>query len=180
MLIKIEIQWSTWNIPWKFCVWSTMHARHKPLCLEEPIWLWIYLPNFKSNQNWLLCIQEHSIKKREPENSKLQSYWNHDNVSLIPLMMKEKHPPPLQLQRVSKTENRGIQKLTLHHSYLSKWQNSKSSEFLNISFTNTLCWLRYNQGKVLLFSLQSFLLQCNQMWQSSFGNQQQKKLLKTL
>ena len=55
----------------------------------------------------------------------------------IPLIMKEKHMP-LHLWRISKTENRGIKKLTLHHSYLSKWQNSKSSEFLNISFTNVV------------------------------------------
>ena len=61
-LIKIKIQRSTWNIPWKCCVWSTMCTRHKPLCLEEAIWLWIYLPNFKSNQNWLLRIQKPSLK----------------------------------------------------------------------------------------------------------------------
>ena len=60
------------------------------LCLEEPIWLWIYLSNFKSHQNWLLRLQEPSIKERDPENSKWQSYWNHSNVSLIPSMTKEK------------------------------------------------------------------------------------------
>ena len=30
------------------------------------------------------------LKEREPDNSELQSYWNHSNVSLIPSMMKEK------------------------------------------------------------------------------------------
>ena len=35
----------------------------KSLCLEEPIWLWIYLPNFKSELNWLLHIQEPSIER---------------------------------------------------------------------------------------------------------------------
>ena len=57
LLIKIKIQKSTGNIPWKFWVWWIMCTRHKPLCLEEPIQLWFYLPSFKSNQNWLLCIQ---------------------------------------------------------------------------------------------------------------------------
>ena len=28
------------------------------LCLEEAVRIWIYLPNFKSNQNWLLRIKE--------------------------------------------------------------------------------------------------------------------------
>ena len=77
------------------------------------------------------------------------------------------------------TGNRGIQKLTLHHSYLFKWKNSKNSEFLNISFTDAF-WLRYNQMQVLLFSLQSFLSQRNHTWRSSFGNQQLKKLLVSL
>ena len=65
-----------------------MHTWHKPICLEEPIRLWIYLPNFKSNQNWLLHIQEPPLKEREPENSKLQSYWNYPKVSFIPLTTK--------------------------------------------------------------------------------------------
>ena len=42
-----------------------MHTRHEPLCLEEPIQLWIYLPNFKSNQNWLFWTQELSIKTKK-------------------------------------------------------------------------------------------------------------------
>ena len=70
------------------------------------------------------------------------------------LRWRKSSAPPLQLRCVSKIENSRTQKLTLHHSYLSKWQNSKSSEFLNIS--NVLFWLRYNQSEVLLFWLQRF------------------------
>ena len=76
--------------------------------------------------------------------------------------------PPLQLRRVSKTEDIGIQKLTLHYSYLPKWRNSKSCEILIISSTNVHCWLRYNQRKVLLFSLQTFLSQRNHTWRPLF------------
>ena len=67
-----------------------MRTRHESLCLEKRVRIWIYLPNFRSNQNWLLRIQETSIKEREPENSKLHSYWNLSNVSLIHSMRKEK------------------------------------------------------------------------------------------
>ena len=61
LLIKIKTQWSTWNIPWKFCVWWTMRTSiGMSLCLEEPVQL------------------------------KSHSYWNH-SVSLIPSMTTEKH-----------------------------------------------------------------------------------------
>ena len=85
-----KIEQSTWNIPWKFCVWSTMCTRREPLCLEKPIWLWIYLT---LNQSKTDCFTYRNflLKEREPENSKLQSYWNYSNVSLIPSMTKEKH-----------------------------------------------------------------------------------------
>ena len=77
--------------------------------------------------------------------------------------------PPLQLWHISETGNRGggwgVQKLTLHHSYIPKWQNFKNYEFLNISFTNASCWLRYNQREVLSFSLQGLLLQHHHTWQ---------------
>ena len=131
-----------------------MCTRYKRLCLEEAIW--IYLPNFKSNQNWLLRIQ-----KPSPETT-LMFLWF--------LRWRKRSAPRLQLRRVSKTEDRGIQKLTLHHSHLSKWESSKRSEFLNISFTSASCWLRYNQWEVLLFSLQRFFSQRNHtifVWQST-------------
>ena len=159
----------------KVLFWSTMCTRYKPLCPEEPIWIWNYLPNFKSHQTYFE-YRNLLLKERQPENSKLQSYWNHSNVSLISSMVKQK-PPPIQLQRRSKAENREIQKLSLHHSCLPKWQNSKSSEFLNIFFNNAPCWLIYIQREVLLFPLQSFLLQRNHTWRSSFGNQHREKLL---
>ena len=41
-----------------------MRTRHELLCLEETIRLWIYLPNFKSNQNKLRRLQEPSIKRK--------------------------------------------------------------------------------------------------------------------
>ena len=106
----------------------------------------------------------------------LHSYWNHSNVSLIPSMKKETRAVITALARKLNWKE-GDQKLALLHSYLSKWQNSKSFEFLNISVTNALCWLRYNQREVLLFSLQSSLSQHNHTWQFLFGNQQRKKLI---
>ena len=159
----------------KVLFWSTRCTRHKPLCQEEPIWILNYVRNSKSHKTYFE-YRNLLLKERQPENSKLQSYWNHSNVSLISSMVKEK-PRPIQLQHQSKTENREIQKLSLHHSCLSKWQNSKSSEFLNIFFNNAPCWLIYNQREVLLFPLQSFLLQRNDTWRSSFGNQHREKLL---
>ena len=42
-----------------------MRTKQEFLCLEEAIGLWIYLPNFKSNQNWLLRIQEPFIKRKK-------------------------------------------------------------------------------------------------------------------
>ena len=157
-----------------------MCARHKPLCLEDAIWLWIYLPNFKSNQNW---NRNHTETFSEKEGSHMIVSYNLTETTLMFLWLlrwRKRSAPPLQLRRVSKTENRGIQKLTLHHSYLFRWQNSKSSEFLNVSFTDAPCWLRYNQWEVLLFSLQSFFSQRNHTWRSSFGNQQREKLLISL
>ena len=114
---------------------STMCTRHKPLCLDEPVWLWIYLPNFKWNQNWLLHIQKPSIKRMR---ARVVSYNLTESVLMFLwfLWWQKRSVLPLQLQHESKTVNRGIQKLTLHPSYLLKWQNSKSSEFLNISFTS--------------------------------------------
>ena len=94
----------------KVLFWLTMCTSHKPLSPEEPIWIWNYLPNFKSHQTYFE-YRNLLLKERQPENSKLQPYWNHFNVSLISLMVKEK-PPPIQLQRRSKTENREIQKLS--------------------------------------------------------------------
>ena len=41
--------------------------------LKEPIPLWIYLPNFKSNQTWLLHIKEILYWEKQPENGKLYS-----------------------------------------------------------------------------------------------------------
>ena len=51
------------NIPWNFCVWWTMHTRHESLCLTKPVWLLIYIANFKSNQNWFSSIQGPSFKR---------------------------------------------------------------------------------------------------------------------
>ena len=34
------------------------------IIMEEPIRLWVYLPNFKSNQKWLLYIREPFIKRK--------------------------------------------------------------------------------------------------------------------
>ena len=67
-----------------------MRTRHEPLCLEETVRLWTYLPNFKLNQNWLLAYRNLLLKEREPKDSKLYSYWHHSNVSLILSMTKEK------------------------------------------------------------------------------------------
>ena len=84
-------------------------------------------------------------KNRNPAKSK-NIMTTYRCIPFIPILFlwflqwQKRSMLPLQLQCVSKTENRGIQKLTL-----PKWQNSKSSELLNISFTNGLCWLRYNQ-----------------------------------
>ena len=149
------------------------------LCLEEAIWLWIYLPNFKSNQNWNRNHTETSEKK---QSQRIVSY-NLTETTLMFLWFlwwQKRSAPPLQLRHLSKTENRGIQKLTLHHSYIFKWQNSKSSEFLNITYTSAPCWLRYNQWEELLFSLQGFFWQRNHAWRSSCGNQQREKLLISL
>ena len=157
-----------------------MCTRYKPLCLEEAIWLWIYLPNFKSNQNW---NRNHTETFSEKEESHIIVSYNLTETTLMFLWLlrwRKRSAPPLQLRRVSKTENRGIKKLTLHHSYLSIWQNSKSSEFLDISFTSAPCWLRYKQWEVLLFLLQSFFWQRNHTWWSSFANQQREKLLISL
>ena len=131
------------------------------LCLEEAIWLWIYLPNFKSNQNWLLCIQKPLSEKKESQRIVRYNLTETTLMFFWFLRWQKRSAPSLHLWHGSKTVNMEIQKLTLHHSYLSEWQNSKSSEFLNISFTSAICWLRYNQWKVLLFSLQSFFSQHN-------------------
>ena len=168
IIIKNEIQRSTWNILWKCCVWSRMCTRHKSLCLEESIWLWIYLPNFKSNQNWLLRIQ------KPLESQRIVGYNLTETILMFLWFYR------WWKRSVSKTENTAMQKLTLHHWYLSKWlssKNSKRSEFLNILFTKAPCWLRYNQREVPLFSFQSFLSRHNHTWRSSFGNQQRVKLL---
>ena len=53
LLIKIKIWWSTWNIPWKFCVWWTMHTRHKNQLNF----------GFNSGQKLLLPVQEPSIMR---------------------------------------------------------------------------------------------------------------------
>ena len=37
------------------------------------------------------ALRNFLLKEREPGNIKLYSYWTHVNVSLIPLMTKEKH-----------------------------------------------------------------------------------------
>ena len=126
------------------------------LCLEEAIWLRIYLPNFKSDQNWNRNHTETFSEKNESQRIVIYNLTETTLMFLWFLRWQKRSTPPLQLWRIRKTENRGIQKLTLHHSYLSKWQNSKSSEFLNISFTSAPCWLRYNQREVLLISLKSF------------------------
>ena len=52
----------------------------------------------------------------------------------------------------------------------------KSSEFLNVYFTNALCWLWYNQREVLLLSLQNFLSHSNHTQPLLFGNKQCQKL----
>ena len=130
-----KIQQITWNIPSKCCVWSTICTRHKTSCLEEAIWLWIYLVNFKSNQNWHRIHTETFSEKKESQ--RIVSY---NLTETTPMFLWF-----LQWQKRS--------------SYLSKWQNSKSSEFLNIFFTSVPCWLRYNQWEVLLFSLLRFFSQ---------------------
>ena len=135
---KKKIQRSTRNILWKCCVWSRMCTRHKSLCLEESIWLWIYLPDFKSNQNWLLRIQ------KPLESQRVVGYNLTETILRFLWFYRwwKRSAPPLQLRRVSKTENTGMQKLTLHHWYLSKSlssKNPKRSEFLNILFTKAPC-----------------------------------------
>ena len=154
-----KIQRITWNIPSKCCVWSTICTRHKTSCLEEAIWLWIYLVNFKSNQNWYRIHTETFSEKKESQRIVSYNLTETTPMFLWFLQWQKRSAMLLQLRRISKTENRGIQKLTLHNSYLSKWQNSKSSEFLNIFFTSVPCWLRYNQWEVLLFSLLRFFSQ---------------------
>ena len=76
-----------------------MCNRHEPLCLEEPIRLSIYLT---LNQTKTDCFTYRKLllKEREPENSKLHSYSNHSNVSLIPSMTKEKCAAIIALARM--------------------------------------------------------------------------------
>ena len=94
------------------------------LCLEEAIWLWIYLPNFKSNQNWNRNHTETFSGKKESQRIASYNLTETTLMFLWFLRWQKTSAPPLQLPCISKTENRDIQKLTLHHSYLSKWQNS--------------------------------------------------------
>ena len=128
------------------CLISTMGTRrHKPLCLEEPVWLWIYL---------LLSLNQTKTECFTYRNLLIVSYNLTETIlCFFDSFDNEKEACCQHCSfgtYISKTENRGIQKkLTLHHSsYLFKWQNSKSSELLNIYFINTLCWLRYNQREV--------------------------------
>ena len=80
------------------CLISTMGTRrHKPLCLEEPVWLWIYLL-LSLNQTKTDCFTYRNplLKEREPENSKLQSYWNHSLMFLWFLWQWKRSVLPLQ------------------------------------------------------------------------------------
>ena len=66
-----------------------MHNRLESLCLQEPIPLLIYLPNFKSIQNRLLHIQEPYTRRHRTRN---YTYWSHSHVFLILAMTVEKPP----------------------------------------------------------------------------------------
>ena len=106
--------------------------------------------NFKSNQNWLLHIQEpFLLKERRPENSKLHSYWNHFNVSTL--------------------WHREINLGSFIPLQITKFKKFRVPEY----FLYQRTWF---QREILLFSLQSFLSQRNHTWWSSFSNQQRKKL----
>lgn len=140
-----------------------MRTRHKPLCIEEPVQHSICLPNFKSNQNWLL---HPLLREKEPKNGKLHSYWNHSNVYLIPIMTVE--ASLLQLRRISRNENRGIQKVCIIRT-------SPNNKILKVSssrvFILPMHFVDYHTTKVKYrYYPFKVLLERSHARSSSFGN----------
>ena len=90
------------------------------------------------------------LKEKEPENSKLQSYWNNCNFSLIPLMTKEKHPA---ITARARKQNWKKGETKINFGSFIPLQMTKLQKSLNIPITNALCWLRYNQWEVLFRSV---------------------------
>ena len=84
LLIKMKIQQITWNIPWKLGT----SLDKLGASLSEFGFTHITL-----NQNKTYCFTYKNLllREKEPDNGKLHLHWNHSNVSLNPLMTKEKH-----------------------------------------------------------------------------------------
>ena len=137
-----------------------MCTRHKPLCLEEPIWLWIYLPNFKWNQNWLLHIQKPSTKRKR---AKVVSCNLIESILMFLwfLWWQKRSVPSLQLQRVSKTENRGkkINFASFIPLQITKFQKFWVPEYFLYQCTLVIFPLPVHHFWLLL--LQLFLFLCS-------------------
>ena len=95
------------------------------LSLKKTVWLRIYLPNIKSNQNWLFHIHKPSIKKKK--SWRIVSYNPTGTIVMFLwfLRWRKRGTLPLQLRRVSKNERRVIQKLTFDHSIIHTSPNEK-------------------------------------------------------
>ena len=117
------------------CFINNVHKAQASLSLQKKQFDFgfIYLTSNQTKTDYFTCTNL-LLKEKELENSKLQSYWNHCNVSLIPSMTKKKHAAITTSARKQnwKKGDTKINFWSFNHSYLSKWKNSKSSEFLKI------------------------------------------------